>query len=755
MSRLREAFRTKSLSDVASVLVAALVLCSLSLLLSCAPKKQEASTTTKPDSSTNHTNIPPTCDGFSFTPQTRVALSKVIESESITLSNCTLPVTVEVFGDGSPILYKNNAAVTDKVTVFTGDVVQVRLTSGTLESTTLRASLKLGTWSSPFVVTTGDFTPHSFSFPPMTNQEPSTVVQSEFITLGGFDGSLLASVEGEGSPILVVNGKVTGQTATVEAGNALAVRQQTASTENMSRHALVKIGTVSGSFDVTTKGETAVPSITSVQGPAPGRYKQGAPLDIRVLFTQPVQVTGVPQFLLDIGGTSKAAAYISGTGTTSLLFRYSIESGVNDFDGITISQISLNSGTINDAAGRAAALTFAAPDSSAVLVDTLVPRVQLLGVPADGIYGPNVNFDFMLTFNEIVRVTGEPRLALTIGASAKYATYLTGSGTTTLTFRYTTQLGASGALTMSPTIDLNGGSMFDQADNPAQLDLLVPNLAGIKVEALCPPRFVYVEAFSPYTDRPFCVAKYEMKCVGSDCPTAVSGVNAVASSLPDRLPWTGISRDESIVACRQLGLGYDLISNAQWQTLARNIEGVAVNWGGGTIGNSQGLSRGHSDNTPPTALAAGIDTDPCFGTGQTCSATNWNSQSRAFKLNNGSLIWDVAGNVWEWLVDNNTTKLGVDAYIGAVTSSNHTETAIIGGIIGTALYHFGAAGNYTTLTTTPFAGLGYGWFNYNTGTVRRGGSWSGGDKAGLYSVSLSGTPMSTGSSMGFRCVWVP
>ena len=41
-----------------------------------------------------------------------------------------------------------------------------------------------------------------------------------------------------------------------------------------------------------------------------------------------------------------------------------------------------------------------------------------------------------VTFSENVNVTGTPRIELTIGAATKYATYASGSGTSTLTFSY-------------------------------------------------------------------------------------------------------------------------------------------------------------------------------------------------------------------------------------------------------------------------------------------------------------------------------
>ena len=63
-----------------------------------------------------------------------------------------------------------------------------------------------------------------------------------------------------------------------------------------------------------------------------------------------------------------------GSGTDQLTFQHQITSGENDLDGITVvSAIAINGGTIRDAAGNNANLSFTAPDLSGVFVDTSAP----------------------------------------------------------------------------------------------------------------------------------------------------------------------------------------------------------------------------------------------------------------------------------------------------------------------------------------------------------------------------------------------
>ena len=62
-----------------------------------------------------------------------------------------------------------------------------------------------------------------------------------------------------------------------------------------------------------------------------------------------------------------------------------------------------------------------------------------------------------------VAVRAAPRLALTIGTTTRYATYASGSGTTSLVFTYTVQDGErdSDGIAVASVIDLNGGTLTE------------------------------------------------------------------------------------------------------------------------------------------------------------------------------------------------------------------------------------------------------------------------------------------------------
>ena len=59
-------------------------------------------------------------------------------------------------------------------------------------------------------------------------------------------------------------------------------------------------------------------------------------IEATVTFSEPVLVSGVPELKLGIGGKVRRAAYSSGSGTTSLVFRYVLTEGETDDDGISV-----------------------------------------------------------------------------------------------------------------------------------------------------------------------------------------------------------------------------------------------------------------------------------------------------------------------------------------------------------------------------------------------------------------------------------
>ena len=258
-----------------------------------------------------------------------------------------------------------------------------------------------------------------------------------------------------------------------------------------------------------------------------------------------------------------------------------------------------------------------------------------------------------------------------------------------------------------------------------------------------------VPSLEGYTTNSFCVMKYEAKNDGSG--------NAISQAAS--FPWVNINRDDSITKCQAMGeAGYDLITNDEWQSIARNIENVASNWKNGTMGDAGGLSTGHSDHMPTGPRAASSeDNNACHEIDNICDGNTWHSQRRTHTLSNGEVVWDIAGNVYEWVKDTNTVNYGSNLSISQITDATHpTSGSLSGGTTMTerkAKGHFGPSGDYTGLDSNPWGGLGYGWLNGNAGGVARGGTND--FFAGVFTVYLNSSVSSTATTLGFRCVYHP
>ena len=341
------------------------------------------------------------------------------------------------------------------------------------------------------------------------------------------------------------------------------------------------------------------------------------------------------------------------------------------------------------------------------------------------------------------------------------------------------------------------------------------SLINVKNNFICPENFVGVPSLTGYTKKSFCVAKYEMKNDGS------GGAISQADGLPYRMFNSDhseqaddmtdakranklshsdlfLSRKEFIIKCQQMGDGYDLITNDEWQSLARHIESVSSNWSRGAVGLGN-LNRGNSNiPTQGRTLPASSDDNPCFEMelpmGKKCNNHTWHDRKRTHILPNREIIWDVSGNIYDTVKDDHSgSYLEVDPfdsdlvsssgiYISQITSKTASNMlkSLSGGTTTTPRSvkdQFGPSGNYTSFKQSPYGGLGYGWLtstdNETMGYILRGGYYGtaishdmGGkkiDPGGIFTFYLgsdglddqSSARVITGYNNGFRCAYHP
>jgi hypothetical protein len=236
--------------------------------------------------------------------------------------------------------------------------------------------------------------------------------------------------------------------------------------------------------------DTSAPTIAAVGVSPNAVYTAGQNINFTATYIEPVSVTGAPRLTLTVGSTTAYATYAAGSGTTQLVFRYTVPAGALDTNGIAVSRtLALNGGSIADGAGNVQSqLTFVAPPLAGVLVDAIAPTISAVAPPVSGTYRAGGVLAFSVTFNEAVTVTGVPALQLRVGTSTANATYQSGSGTATLVFRYTVAAGdndADGVSTLSPIV-LNGGSIVDLIGNAAVLRFTPTTIGTVRVDTAAP-----------------------------------------------------------------------------------------------------------------------------------------------------------------------------------------------------------------------------------------------------------------------------
>ncbi|RYZ75143.1 MAG: hypothetical protein EOP05_08600, partial [Proteobacteria bacterium] len=134
---------------------------------------------------------------------------------------------------------------------------------------------------------------------------------------------------------------------------------------------------------LTIANDDFAPTITQVNSTQPnGSYGSGI-VPISIQFSQTVNVTGTPSLKLETGATDRLATYVSGSGTTTLIFNYAVQAGDAslDLDYTDTAALELSGGLIKSAAdGLDANLTLPAPGSSnslgsnkQIVIDTIAP----------------------------------------------------------------------------------------------------------------------------------------------------------------------------------------------------------------------------------------------------------------------------------------------------------------------------------------------------------------------------------------------
>ncbi len=337
----------------------------------------------------------------------------------------------------------------------------------------------------------------------------------------------------------------------------------------------------------------------------------------------------------------------------------------------------------------------------------------------------------------------------------------------------------------------------------------------------CPSGFILVSGNSLYKTTDFCVMKYDAKCapvsnpnqpfqpdknsacsglkdgkyegvyknngVGCACKNDKEVVSSPAGFPITFIPMSGNADDNAKAYCQNRG--WHLITNQEWMTIARNVENIDANWcdkNGNNCGAYPGtsgkiLANGHNDSNNELsasaevsagALIAGDDNAPCFGTtidgSNVCGGKG--SQKRTLEMSNGEIIWDFAGNVWQWVDAVIARKDQPQSKTGNALDSGWKWSDFTAGSLSTVIIN---NGNEETFGYNAFRPSNQDW-NASNGVGRiyhysgindkdntqygyiRGGNWRHGYDSGAFCVHLSPVPNKTNiDDVGFRCSAYP
>ena len=341
----------------------------------------------------------------------------------------------------------------------------------------------------------------------------------------------------------------------------------------------------------------------------------------------------------------------------------------------------------------------------------------------------------------------------------------------------TTQVGS--AVSASSTVSITT-STLSQGTKTIYANATVTNASACStanatyIKAPCPTGYIAVPSNTTVgAANNFCVMKYEAKawndantndvidggeidadgCNEGGCTTANWGLATYKpSSTAQGAPWRRINQINSWAECDSLNSEfptradidsdtgsdgtYALISNPEWMTIARNVENIDSNWTSGTVGTGC-LKIGNVGGT--NACAGGNSgyngPDPDLGSGRTDNGT------AQLTLNNGSVIWDLSGNVWEWTDWTLGSPLSTNMASGDKAYVSADGAPIAGFREYTQVDTFTALSPSTAILpsdSTFNANFGMGRYYSSTsgGAALRAGDWSYGINAGAFALDF-------------------
>lgn len=201
-----------------------------------------------------------TPEQFAFNDVDEAEPGAVITSNVVTIRGINTPAPAKVTTGGTLIIDGEEAG--DSADVSPGSELAVRVTASERFGGEVSVTVDVGGVTARFTVTTRDaVSPADFELDAVTDAEPGEVVTSAPFTVSGLEAPSLATVTGDGSPQLILNGDVEGAgfTHPVDNGDELEVRLTASEEFGATRTAVIEIAGAEGIFTVTTRAAASAP----------------------------------------------------------------------------------------------------------------------------------------------------------------------------------------------------------------------------------------------------------------------------------------------------------------------------------------------------------------------------------------------------------------------------------------------------------------------------------------------------------------
>ena len=381
---------------------------------------------------------------------------------------------------------------------------------------------------------------------------------------------------------------------------------------------------------------------------------------------------------------------------------------------LTLTGLSDGPHTINIRAVDAAGNVDGTPATYTWTIDA-IPTITSVSVPPNGYYRAGDVLSFTVNFNENVTVTGTPTLPVTIGSLTVTANYVSGSGTSALTFSYTVQAGDNDmdGIILGSALQLNGGTIKDAINNAILTLNSVAPTTGVFVNTNKPS--VALTSTAPATvNAPFSVVITFSEAVTGLTAGDFTAIGATISSVntADNITYTALitpSVEGSINitlpanSAMNIGNNGNTVSNTLTRTYdvtAPSVSSVNVpaagyyNAGGildFTVNFNENITLNTTGGSPYITVEIGSTIVNATYTGSTATSLSFSYTVVAGDMDmngiivdelklNGSTIKDAAGNNSDLILYNtsNTSGVRVNTNNPAVTLSSPATSPLTG-----------------------------------------------------------------------------